>query len=301
MKVNDYILLEKTFTILPGPSRLDGFIQDSLRPVSKVYIAFLCLFFVIAFGVYSLTKGSTYGSIWPNQILFYTVLAVHVGFRLKQSRENVLSPEIFFLIFYTLFHLGYITLYSLNLVPSSSYVFFYESSIPKAMFVINLGLLGFLFGWEITGCRARSPILPIISVPKSSWEILGVVLLLLSILMHFVGLTLLGWDTVFTYGYDAIQNLHKYTSYSVGLLIQYSNPLMVIGMTLAVIASAFRHQQLFHSKMALVLTVICFGIMIMEGERETIVKLAVPLHLVRHFFIRSHPKTLLRRIMMQPS
>lgn len=282
----DNIISEEIFPIYRESLRIEQFVQDALRPVSKAYVGFLFLSAVISSGIYFLTKEMAYGSIWPNQFVFYTVLIVHICFRLSKSRDNILSPEMFFLLFYTLFHLGYITLFSLGLVPLSSYIFFYEASIPKAMYVTNLGLIGFLIGWEIMGCRGGSQRLLGRTVPRAAWEVFGAGLLLFSIVIHFVGLTLLGWGTILNYGYDAIQNLEKYTTYSVALLLQYSNPLMVIGMILAVLASVFRHQKMFHSKIVLLATIFCFFIMVMEGERGTIVKLAVPLLLIRHFFVK---------------
>jgi len=166
-------------------SKLNEFINDSLRRVSLVYLAVLLLAGVVSCGIYLATDGTMYGAIWPNQIVYYLVLGFHILYRISKSRVNILSPDMLFLVFYTMFHLGYVTLFSLNLVPQSNYIFHYDESIPRSMFVINLGLLGFMFGYEIMG--ARAPVLdeqPPITIPGKAWEAMGIFFMALSMVMH---------------------------------------------------------------------------------------------------------------------
>lgn len=284
--MNDAV--EKSSSIeLTGRDRLYEFISDSVRRVSGGYIAVLFLGLIVSCGVYLATQGARYGAIWPNQVVYYLILGFHVLYRINKRWANILSPDTLFLLFYTLFHLGYITLFSFNIVPVSDRVFYYEASIPRAMFMVNLGLLGFLFGYEIMG--VRSPVFddwPRIVRPRPLWEIFGILLMVLSIVMHFFGLTMLGWGTIARYGYWAIQAAEQFSGFLTVLILGFSYPLMAVAITIYIIASVFRHGKLFHSKLALISTVFFVVVCILEGERGGVVKFCAPLLLVQHFFVK---------------
>lgn len=285
--MSDYSGADTDLFGLPDRSKLYEFIGDTFRRVSLGYMGVLFLGLWVAYGVYFSTKNTTYASIWPNQIVYYLLLLFHILFRISKGRANILSPDMLFLVFFTMFHLGYVTLYSLNLVPLSDYIFHYEQSIPRSMFVINLGLLGFLFGYELMGIRAPSTNQwPSITIPKQSWQAFAVFLMVLSIAMHFVGLTLLGWSFVMSQGYMAIQAASRYANFFTVILLTFSNPLMAVAITIYVISSALRYGKMFHSKAALVLTVFYFIVVILEGERGSVVRFGIPLLLVRHFFVK---------------
>lgn len=271
----------------PNRTRLYEFIIDSFRRVSPVYTGILFFGLLISIGVYLVTQNSFYNAIWPNQIVYYLVLIYHVFYRLKNNRANILSPDMLFLVFYTIVHLGYVTLYSLNLVPQTNRVFYYEESIPRAMFVINLGLFGFLFGYELMGLRAPfMTSLPPIRTPRAAWEIVAIILMVLATCMHFLGLSRLGWDWVMREGYGAIMAAPQYATFLTVLLLSFSTLVMAAAVTIYIIASALRHGKMFYSKIALFLTVFYFVIVTLEGSRSSMLLFGVPLLLVRHFYIK---------------
>ena len=269
-------------------SSIPPFIEDSLRPVSAFYIIWLILAALISYTIYKLSGDPIRNSLINSQFIYYTIILIHIIYRLKKGRlGNMLAPDIIFIMFYTLFHLGYVTLFTLKIIPYSDYVFHYETSISKAMFIVNLGLIGFLFGYEFMGKKTNINI-PFggIIAPGNSWCIFGLLLMVIAISMHLIGLSFLGPRNLMNYGYSAIQNATDYISYWKAMLIGKSTLVMVLGMTIYMIASSLRYGKLFHSKLGLILSVVYFVIVIMEGERGSILAMGVPIMLVRHYFVK---------------
>ena len=264
------------------------FLEDSLRRVSVTYIVWLLVALCISFMVYYLSRGLELAALRPAQFVYYTVLLGHIIYRFKNGGlRNAMAPDIIFIMFYTLFHLGYVTLYSLNVVPYSTYIFHYTASIPRAMLVINLGLIGFLVGYELLGSRRGGQAQPgDVIIPQNSWCTLGIVLMMIAIAMHIAGLFFLGATLISRYGYTAIQNAYRYISYWPALVLGKSRPLMVFGLVVYLISSSLRYGKLFHSKLALGLTIAFFSIVILEGERGSMLSFGMPILMVRHYFIK---------------
>jgi len=275
------ILYEEPHGMLP-------FLEDSLHRVSVAYIVWLLVALCISFMVYYLSLGLELAALRPAQLVYYTVLLGHIIYRFKNGGlRNAMAPDIIFIMFYTLFHLGYVTLYSLNIVPFAPDIFYYTASAPRAMLVINLGLIGFLVGYELLGFRSGGQAQPgDVIIPQNSWCTLGIVLMMIAIAMHIAGLFFLGATLISRYGYGAIQNASKYISYWPALLLGKSGHLMTIGLVVYLISSSLRYGKLFHSKLALGLTIAFFSIVILEGERGSILTFGMPILMVRHYFIK---------------
>jgi oligosaccharide repeat unit polymerase len=269
-------------------NNIERFRADCFRSCSPSYYIWLALALLVSFAVYNFFDYHSTRSILLPQILFWIIAAVHFFGRLKVSKDNILSPDILFVFFYAMIHLGYISLYSFGLLPYTKLVFYFESAIPKALLIINIGLIGFIFGYEML--RAKSfhfkPIRKL-TVPGELWGSIGVFLLMSGILMHIVGLILLGPGLIRNYGYAAIAGAYRYTdSYLTILFLSVSIPLIVLGLVIYIIYSSLRYRKLFRSKFALALVVLAFAFMIMEGDRGPILKLIIPMLLVYHYFIK---------------
>lgn len=264
------------------------FLEDSLHRVSVTYIVWLLVALCISFMVYYLSRGLELAALRPAQFVYYTVLLGHIIYRFKNGGlRNAMAPDIIFIMFYTLFHLGYVTLYSLNILPFAPNIFYYTASAPRAMFVINLGLIGFLVGYELLGSRGGRQMQPgDVIIPKNSWCTLGIVLMTIAIVMHIAGLFFLGATLLSRYGYGAIQNAPRYISYWPALALGKSRHLMALGLAIYLISSSLRYGTLFHSKLALGLTIAFFSIVILEGERGSILTFGMPILMVRHYFIK---------------
>jgi len=272
----------------PGQGeRLRQFMADSLRRCSPMYFVWLIVAILLSSAAYLLRRNSPMGSLWPLQFTYYIIVIVHIVHRIRKgSTANVLGPDIIFVFFYTLFHLGYVTLFTFGVAEYSTYIFHYQYSIPKSLYIINIGLIGFLFGFEIMGLRRRERRIGNLIAPGQAWGVFGIFLMALSIAMHYVGLTFLGFDIILRYGYRAIQYASEYTSYFPALMLSASHSLMVFGLITYLIFSSLRYGKLFKSKIALVLTVVFLATVMLEGDRGPVLMLGIPIILVRHYFIR---------------
>ena len=177
------------------------FYQDSLRPRSWSYILWLLFALVLATAVFKVFAGSPRGSILPSVFVYYTIIGMHLFHRLsRDTKQNILAPDLLFIFVYTLFHLGYVTLHAIGVVPYFEEVFVFESSIPKALFIVNLGLISFLAGYEFLGTRRNTEqYAGSICRPTEMWCLFGLGILILALLMHvgiigFMGMRLLDFS-----------------------------------------------------------------------------------------------------------
>lgn len=263
------------------------FYNDSLRKPSFFYLLSLLLCMLISSVIYMTTKGAVGISLKIQVLFYYFVIFIHLVYRFKKSGSLIfLTPDILIIVLYTLFHLGYINFYILGLVPYSEKVFFYDSSITKAVFVVVLGLIAFLFGYE---CVLRVKIASnygFREVPTQMWEFCGIIIMLFAILMHFAGLFFLGLDNILAYGYAAIQNAERYIPYWQNICLSKSTHMMTFGLLVYLIGSVLRYGVLFRSKIALALLVFFSCIVILEGDRGPLLKFFIPPILFYHYLIK---------------
>lgn len=274
--------------LVNGNSRLLEFQQDALRRISPSYLIWVLLSVAISLGVYLVYKTNPHSSIVPSLSIYYGFVAIHIVHRLKGGgKANILSPDLLYIALYTLFHLGYVTLYALDCVEYSSYVFYYDFSIPKALFVVNLGLLGFIFGYEILSpwTEVNADIFTL-RVPKISWSIIGIVLMAVAMLMHFMALSTVGMTLIKTHGYTVLQNARQYTTYFWTLMLTQSISLMAFGLVMYMLSSAFRTGKLFSSKLPLIMFLVFISIVALEGNRTEVLIFAIPVILIRHYFVK---------------
>ena len=137
---------QETSEVLGQPQRgILPFCEDALRRVTWGYICWLLVAVLLLIIIYSNTSGLGVRDQVTIAVVFYLfVSTIHVIRRLKQGGlTNILAPDILFLFVYTLFHEAYLVLYVLGIMPYSSFVFYFESSIGPSLLIINLGLMGF--------------------------------------------------------------------------------------------------------------------------------------------------------------
>ncbi len=181
--------------------QLRPFCVDALRRVSVLYIVWLLTALGLSWVVYFIYQSAPLSSIRPSLFIYYLIVTVHVIRRLKNGRmANVLSPEILSVSLYTVFHLGYVTLYAFKLIPYSTQVFVFESSIPKALFIINLGLVAFLLGYELMGVkRGKSNEPGATVVPTETWCLLGSIAIITAFVMHIGVISYLATNNMDSY------------------------------------------------------------------------------------------------------
>lgn len=264
------------------------FCIDALRKVSGAYIAWLVMGFVLSFVVFKTYQGSKTSSVLPSLFVYYLIVTLHVLFRVSKKRlENVLAPDILFLGMYTTFHLGYVTLYGLGLAPYISEIFIFDTAIPKALFIINIGLISFLLGYEIVGTKNPAHRhVGQVRIPNLNMCPLGLVLMFMAVSIHLMVLVLMA-PQFKAHGYAALQRIDEFgASFLVTLLWRYSQYLMVFGLLIYIFSSALRYGRLFNSKLGLGLVVFYFLLIILGGDRGPLLKLGIPLLLARHYFVK---------------
>lgn len=261
---------------------------DSLRPVSAVYVCWLLVATLLAVAVYKMDWGSPIDHVRPSVLFYFFILTVHILRRLKQGgTANALAPDLLLLYVYTLFHEAYITLWSLGLAPYSSFVFYFESTIPEGLLIINLGLIGFIFGFELFGVRNRSEVISSSRmIPSHAWGMFGVGMMIFALVLHFGTMAVIGLELFMRYGYTAVQRIDEFVEFPWSLFWMKSVPVMLYGVVVYVLYSALRYKQVFHSKAALCIFLIFFGVLFLEGNRGPFLKLFLPIMLVRHYFIK---------------
>ena len=264
------------------------FVRDSLREKSWPYLAWLVLAGMAAVVIYYLTRSAPIASVRPALLLYYTIAIVHVIFRLKgRHGPSILSPDILFLLAYSFFHIGYMWLYDLGIVPYTDPPFIFEESIPKTMFIVNLGLVSFLFGYEVLGSRRGSDSTVRITPPRIGWGICGIAFMVLAIIAHLRVMFKIGFSVFYAHGYEAFANIEKYTGSKLFLVLWvHSVTMIVIGVVIYVISSALRYGKIFHSKVALALVIIFLTFLFLEGDRGPMVIILTPILLVRHYVIK---------------
>ena len=267
--------------------RILEFCRDSLRKASFAYMAWLSLAGLASLGIYLIYRGSLMSSIRMSLFIYYLVIIIHFIFRFKKyGKVSIMTPEIFFLLIYTMFHLGYVTLYALGIFPYLYGIFVYEASIPKALFIVNLGLISFLLGYELLGPKIPVQRLQTVVVPTRAWCTFGIAVMLIALLVHSMTLMFIGVTLLQTYGHKAIVYIHRYAPPLLALIFAKSTFLMVFGVMIYTISSALRYGKLFHSKIALGITMAYLFLLLLEVARGNMFRFFVPLLLVRHYLIR---------------
>jgi hypothetical protein len=266
---------------------LATFRRDALRRFSLAYVAWLVVAGVACYVVYSAYGEDPDGAILPSLLLYGVVSVVHVGYRvLYTGRAVALAPDLVVLLTYTLFHLGYVTLYGLDLVPFLSWILFFPSAVPESLFVINVGLVSFLLGFELLGSgKGRAP--PCRQpVSSSDWAGVGTVLLVAAVGLHLVALVLLGADYLAEHAYVGIQRTSRYASYSLGLLFAVSTLCYLTGVVIHCGASALQKRRLFSSRIALGATLGLMALFLLEGDRLPLLDLGIIIILVRQYLLK---------------
>lgn len=275
---------------------IQRFAADALRPVSILYCMWLVIMGLVSFFVHLLWSDkihAEYASILvPLQTIYYMVFGVHVFRRIKQRGvTNILLPDICYLVMFTAVHLGYVTIYTLGIVPYDKRIFYFPYAAVDALFAINLGLISFLIGFEMAsklrwraqefGAEGR------ILIPSNRWVTVGFIVVTVGVVIHFVALYLIGSDNIVRYGYTVIQDTDRFHIAGIASkLVAWSVQLIGLGVIIYGASSALRHGRLFSSKIGMMVVLGTIGIFILEGDRGPMLYTVLPLALIQHFFIR---------------
>lgn len=268
-------------------SQLDAFRGDNLRKNSILYSVWLGIAFLFAIVTFFTVQNMQMRALPLSLFMYFIILTAHILFRLRLGKANILAPDIIYVGFYTLFHLGYITLYALNLIEYSDEIIRSQESMPRSMFIINLGLLGFIFGYELLIPARYRNVYNTIKTPTQMWLVLGTTLLAIGLAVHIACLFVIGIPTIMREGYVVIANVARYTSSRALEMVFWASTMIgIMGAIVTAVSSALRYRKLFHSKVAMTLTATFSVIFLLEGDRGYFVQMCMPLLLMRHYFIK---------------
>lgn len=266
---------------------ISNFIYDALRKVSWPYIIWLALTLLATTAVHKIAPGNNLGHIQGWLVIYYFLIIVHFIARYRKCGASfLLAPDVFFILPYTIFHLGYVTFYGIGLLDYQTGIFYFDQSIGKSIYLIVLGLISFLIGYEIMGPKRPAIEPDYISIPNQSWCFIGQTFMISALAMHLVCLSLIGIDNLKQYGHTAIINIADYTPWFVALVFSKTGFLMIFGLTTYCIASALRYKKLFASPIGVAVISIYLFVLFLEVARGMIFQLFVPMLLIRQYMVK---------------
>jgi hypothetical protein len=270
------------------PGALSTFCSDALRRISAGYIAWLVGAALCAVALVYVAGGGIGFDVGLSVCFYLVVLLAHIVRRIRQGgAANVLAPDILFVFVYSMFHVAYLLLWLVGVAEFSDFVFYSTSSVPVSLAIVNLGLIGFLLGYELFGCLKQDRsgrVTPL--VPTNGWGLVGVSVMFLGVLMHVGTLAGVGLDVFFTYGYTAVGRLNEFVRGPWPMIWSRSVQVFTLGLTIYVIYSGLRYRKLFNSRTALALTIILLSLIVIEGDRGPIVLICIPPLIVRHYLVK---------------
>lgn len=261
--------------------------EDALRRISFGAMAFYLVAFVVIVMTYYATAGGTpVASIRPQVAVYFFILTVYMFRRLAHNRANILAPDVVFLVFFTVFHQGYLFFYSIGTLPYLPFVFVFPSTIPESLLVVNLGFLGYLMGYELSApWSEQAGIQRGLSVPTQGWGIFGIAFMVLGFSMHFSVIAIVGISAFQEMGYRLAGGMREYAG---SLTIIWDNSLRVImfGTILYCLHSSLRYGRLFVNKWVVIFPAMFIIFVALEGDRGPILYMGAPMLLIRHYFVK---------------
>ncbi len=273
------------------PRALAGllFVTDRLSRRSWFYAIWVLLFIPAAIACRYLT-GPGMEALGLFHLVYFTLAITHLCYRmLRAGPKALIAPDVLFTLVYTVINWGYISFLWLGAVPFSERVIYFSDAMGDSLMVVTVGLASFLLAYEVAGHGNRSTpaYATQIAIPKSGWGFVGLSLLCTGIVLHFVGLAGIGFETVMNHGYDAVQNVSRYTdSYVIKTIMAVSIPISVIGTMLCFGYGVIRDRKLFYSPFFMVVWCGWVVILLLEGDRGGVVRILLPAMIIYHYVIR---------------
>ncbi|MHC4094657.1 MAG: O-antigen polymerase [Planctomycetota bacterium] len=255
--------------------------------------AYLCVIIAgiaISLVLYKLTAGLTWEYTTKVTLVFGLFVCIaHITWRVRSKPRNYLAPDVFYIIFYATFHFAFLALWFFGIVDANSRagqrVFRAPEQYYLVMFIVNLGLLSFLFGYELAAPKKKIDVsTKIRTLPTTSWTLAGTAIMLLALIIHLAFIFGIGIRTWLTEGYEVYMRMERYSQYYRLWRIQFH--IFSLGFGVYITSVALRHGRLFKGKFGIMLFLIYLCLLALEGGRTHMVTLGMILLLVRHFVIK---------------
>ena len=260
---------------------------------SRHRAAYLCL---VALGIlisailYKWSAGVSWEYSTKVTLVFGLFVCIaHIIWRVRSKPRNYLAPDVFYIIFYAAFHFAFLALWLFGVVdasgPAGQRVFRAPEQYYLVMFIVNLGLLGFLFGYELAAPKKQFDVsTKKRKIPTAGWTLAGVTFMLLALIIHLYFIFGIGIRTWLTEGYTVYMRMERYSQYYRLWRIQFH--IFSLGFGVYITSVALRYRRLFRGKLGITLFFIYLFLLVLEGGRTHMVTLGMILLLVRHFVIK---------------
>jgi len=273
-------------SLLQGPEFEDAYADRH----KAAYLCMVIAGIAISLVLYKWSAGVSWEySTKVNLVFGLFVCIAHIVWRVRSRPRNYLAPDVFYVIFYAAFHFAFLALWLFGIVDASSRagqrVFPASEQYYLVMFIVNLGLLSFLFGYELAAPKRKMGLSARIrTIPAASWTIAGITLMLLALIIHLGFIFGIGIRTWLTEGYQVYIHTDRYTEYHRLWRIQFH--IFSLGFGVYITSVALRHRRLFKGKLGIILFSIYLCLLALEGGRTQLVTHGMILLLVRHFVIK---------------
>jgi hypothetical protein len=260
---------------------------------SRYRTVYLCAVFTgiaISFVLYKLSAGLNWEYSTKVALVFGLFICIaHILWRVRSGPRNYLAPDVFYILFYAAFHFSYLALWLFGIVDAGDRagqrVFPAPEQYYLVMFIVNLGLLSFLFGYELAAPKEKIDVSgKIRTLPTATWTLAGIAIMLLALIIHLGFIFGVGIRTWLTEGYKVYIYMERYSSYHRLWRMQFL--IFSLGFGIYITSVALRHKRLFKGKFGITLFLIYLCLIIFEGGRTQMVTLGMILLLVRHFIIK---------------
>jgi hypothetical protein len=264
------------------PTAMPAFGEPS-PGLRRVYLTWLLAAILISGIIYKLGSGGDYELSTRVAIVFgIIVFSFHFIYRMSSKPVNGLAPDLVFMLAFFLFHFGYLGLWLFGLVPYAYKPMYYLSLYPKTMFIVNLGMISFLLGYEIFAPRSIG--VGVRKIPAPLWTLVGLAVMLGAMAIHIVYIFVVGAETWLAEGYMVAAHMDRYVGYP-RLWVLHSL-FFALGLGVYLVSVALRHRRLFYGKFGITLFVIYFTLLAFEGQRGEMLKVGFVLLLVRHYLVK---------------
>lgn len=273
-------------TALPGT-----FMEDAYASRHRVlYLGAILVGMAISAVIYALSSGMSWEYATKIALVYgLAICAVHAAWRLRSKPRNYLSPDLFFILFYAAFHYSFLVLWMLGIVSIASQaaarVFRTPEQYPFDMLIVNLGLLGFLFGYELLAPRKEAhPPAEVRKIPTGVWTMIGLMIMALGLIIHLAFIFGVGIKTFMDFGYTVYIYMERFSSYP--RLWRIQSHIFALGFGIYITSVALRYGRLFKGKIGITIFLTYLLLLALEGARTQLVTQGMILLLVRHFLIK---------------
>lgn len=255
-----------------------------------IYLCAVIACIVISFVLYKSTAGLNWEYDTKVALVFGLFICIaHILWRVRSGPRNYLAPDVFYVLFYAAFHYSYLALWLFGIIDISDRagkrVFPAPEQYYLVMIIVNLGLLSFLFGYELAAPKERSYVsTKIRSLPTANWTLVGTAIMLLALIIHIGFIFGVGIRTWLTKGYEVYIHMDRFSKYYRLWNTQFQ--IFSLGFGIYITSVALRHRRLFKGKLGITLFVIYLFLLLLEGGRTQMVIQGMILLLVHHFIIK---------------